>query len=359
MKIRRIVCFALCLVLLSIGGIGIFPAPQAQIAYAVTTTAHTLRKGDRGSAVTQLQKQLKKLGYYTYPSTTTYYGDNTVAAVEKFQKAKKMSADGVAGKATLAALFGSTYARIFEGSDAYISGTASAAASASASGNTQGTLTPGMRSDTVRTLQTRLSELGYLSAKYVTGYYGPLTQQAVKEMQLGNGLSGDGIYGEASRKKLKGGMIQPYSKVKSIINAKLKGATTASSSTAKTGANVIAYAEKFLGVPYVWAAESPKGFDCSGFTEYVFKNFGVDLPHSARTQGLNYGTKIAKKDLREGDLVFFNTRPKESRLIGHVGIYIGGGKFIQASSSGKGKVMISSMSSGYYAQTFVWGRRVI
>ena len=121
---------------------------------------------------------------------------------------------------------------------------------------------------------------------------------------------------------------------------------------------VISVARSKLGKLYVYGAFGPNTFDCSGFTNYCFRQIDVDLKQSAYTQGYDKKyPKIAFKDLRAGDLVFFDT-VTDSDLSDHVGIFLGKGKFIHASSSA-GKVIISGMSSGYYNRVFSWGRRVM
>ncbi len=107
---------------------------------------------------------------------------------------------------------------------------------------------------------------------------------------------------------------------------------------------VIAIAKDYLGVPYVWGGTSPKGFDCSGFTQYVYKKAGVSLPRTSSEQG-KVGTKVSRSELRAGDLVMFP---------GHVGIYIGDGKFIHSPSPGK-SVCIEDLST---RKNFLYGRRV-
>ena len=102
---------------------------------------------------------------------------------------------------------------------------------------------------------------------------------------------------------------------------------------------MVDYALKFLGTPYVWAGSSPSGFDCSGFTMYVYRHFGVSLPHSSSMQS-GYGVAVARADLQPGDLVFFFSP------IHHVGIYIGGGKMVNAAGTGKG-VRIDYLWSSY------------
>jgi cell wall-associated NlpC family hydrolase len=115
-----------------------------------------------------------------------------------------------------------------------------------------------------------------------------------------------------------------------------------------THGGVVGIAMSYLGVPYVWGGASPSGFDCSGFVMYVFGKIGVSLPHSSYAQ-YGYGSPVSMSQLQPGDLVFFDG-------LGHVGIYVGGGSFIHAPHTGD-VVKISSLT-GWYASTFVGGRRL-
>lgn len=118
---------------------------------------------------------------------------------------------------------------------------------------------------------------------------------------------------------------------------------------------LVEFSKKQLGKPYVWGASGPNGFDCSGFTYYVFKNgAGITLPRTSKSQA-TAGTKVDRKDLRAGDLVFFATG---SGGISHVGMYIGNGNFIHSTQPGD-TVKIHSINSSYYSRTFVTARRVI
>ena len=117
-------------------------------------------------------------------------------------------------------------------------------------------------------------------------------------------------------------------------------------------------ARKFLGVKYIWAANGPSAFDCSGFTKYVFKESGISLPRYSGHQA-NVGQKIKFRDLEKGDLVFFDTEKKFTNKVNHVGIFIGNNKFIHASSASK-KVIITSFSKKkFYKNKFLYARRVI
>ena len=134
--------------------------------------------------------------------------------------------------------------------------------------------------------------------------------------------------------------------------------TDSSTSTTSSSVNkVISLAKSLLGKSYVWGAQGPSTFDCSGFTYYVFKNAAnITLPRVSQDQS-TYGTYVSKSNLKVGDLVFFDTNGANDGNVSHVGIYLGNNQFIHASSS-KGKVVISEMSS-YYSGAYVNARRVL
>jgi len=109
--------------------------------------------------------------------------------------------------------------------------------------------------------------------------------------------------------------------------------------------------DSVLGTPYRTAGTTPNGFDCSGFTSYVFDKIGIDLPRQSSAQ-YSSGSKVSKDELRAGDLVFFNTN---GRGISHVGIYVGNGKFAHSSSSNG--VRYDNLSASYYADRYVGAAR--
>ena len=128
-----------------------------------------------------------------------------------------------------------------------------------------------------------------------------------------------------------------------------------SNTTGTTGEEVVAYAKQFLGYKYVSGGASPSGFDCSGFTSYVYKHFGISINRTSKDQIKN-GVAVDRSNLQLGDLVVFNG--ESNKTIGHVGIYVGGGGFIHASNP-KGGVKIDSLSSSYYNPRYVGARRLI
>lgn len=131
---------------------------------------------------------------------------------------------------------------------------------------------------------------------------------------------------------------------------------TVSSSTVISGVEVVEYAKQYLGYKYVAGGSSPSiGFDCSGFTIYVYKHFGISLNRSSRDQIKN-GVAVSKNNLQPGDILIFNGSSNTS--IGHVGIYVGGNDFIHAANSREG-VIITSLSSSYYQKRYMGARRVI
>jgi cell wall-associated NlpC family hydrolase len=113
-------------------------------------------------------------------------------------------------------------------------------------------------------------------------------------------------------------------------------------------------AKSHLGKKYVWGANGPYTFDCSGFTKAVFAKYKIDIPRVSKEQA-KVGRIIPWNYLQKGDLIFFDS--KKSSRVSHVGIYLGEGKFIHASSS-KHRVVISKLTSNYYSKHFKWGRRV-
>jgi len=118
---------------------------------------------------------------------------------------------------------------------------------------------------------------------------------------------------------------------------------------------IIANAMNYIGAPYAWGGMSPSGFDCSGFVIYLLRPHGVTLSRRSVDMASN-GTHVDRADIVPGDLLFFATAG--GRRVSHVGLYIGGGEFIHATTWGTG-VRVSDLNSDYNTRTFVTARRVL
>ena len=123
---------------------------------------------------------------------------------------------------------------------------------------------------------------------------------------------------------------------------------------ADLGNQIVDYAKTFVGGKYVYGGSTPAGFDCSGFTQYVFKHFGYSLSRSAAAQSSN-GKAVSTSSLQIGDLLCFSNASNTTQ-IGHVGIYVGGGKFVHAANSRKGIIISNVSGDGFY---LVKARRII
>ena len=130
------------------------------------------------------------------------------------------------------------------------------------------------------------------------------------------------------------------------------------SSTSSKVDKVLNFASQQLGKPYVWGAQGPNSFDCSGLTYYVYKNAaGITLPRTSVEQS-KYGTTVSKSNLKAGDLIFFDTSGPNDGGVSHVGIYVGNGQMIHASSSQK-KIVKVSVETSYWNNAFVIAKRVL
>lgn len=125
-------------------------------------------------------------------------------------------------------------------------------------------------------------------------------------------------------------------------------------SNAGSAASLLGTARSLLGTRYRWGGTTSRGMDCSGFTQTVFRKHGVRIPRTSASQA-TVGVPVSKRDLQKGDLVFFRTR---GNRISHVGIYVGSGKFMHASTT-RGRVRTDTLRSGYYASRWAGGRRVL
>ena len=131
-----------------------------------------------------------------------------------------------------------------------------------------------------------------------------------------------------------------------------KTENTSNVASSGNGSSVVATANQYIGSRYIYGGTTPSGFDCSGFTSYVYKKYGVSLSRTAAGQYSN-GVAVSKGELQPGDLVMFGKSG-----INHVGIYIGGGKMVHAANPSRG-VTTDTINSGYYGTNYVGARRIL
>jgi cell wall-associated NlpC family hydrolase len=284
--------------------------PEPEIDY-------TLQKGDENEYVQELQERLMELGYLSIDEATQYYGDATEAAVMLFQRQHGLEQDGAAGDATIKSIYAGD-------AQSYL-------------------LLEGTRGTDVDSLQRQLEAMGYLDR--ATGYYGTDTVAAVKAFQTRNKITVDGKTGTQTL---------------DLIYSPEAIAAPGKVNAEKRRANIVEMletAEKQLGKPYILGNEGPRSFDCSGLVYYCLRQAGSSRGryNAAGYARVTDWEKITSmSDLEKGDLLFFWNSGKSK--VGHVGIYIGGGRMIDASSS-NGKVVKRSCRTSYWQKMFVYARR--
>jgi peptidoglycan DL-endopeptidase CwlO len=289
------------------------PNPAGSAARAKSSGGATqvqvklLKVGSRGPAVARVQRALGI-------RADGVFGPKTKRAVRAFQKRHGLLADGVVGPRTRKALF--------------------AAKPKPKPKRAQKAKQRFIHAWWVVPVQRKLGVPA-------DGAYGPVTRRAVRAFQKRRGLIVDGVVGPQTLRALG---IRRGSSVRST------GGQGEATTVSTRGARVATMSKRYLGIRYRWAGSSPSsGFDCSGFTMYMYRKVGVGLPHNAAMQ-YRHGRPVSRRNLRPGDLVFFNG-------LGHVGIYLQGNRFIHASSSG-GNVKISSLSGTWYGERYVGARRL-
>jgi len=122
--------------------------------------------------------------------------------------------------------------------------------------------------------------------------------------------------------------------------------------------NIEESAKQLLGIKYVWGGTGPYNYDCSGFTQKIYRDAGITIPRVSRDQA-KVGEYVSYENLRRGDMIFFDTKKHPKGKVTHVGIYLGNGNFIHASSAAKKIVIFNWNEKKFYKKRFLWGRRVI
>ena len=329
------------------------------ILYADDVVGNFFSKGEVSDTIAAYQEKLKKLGYLAMDYKVKGKMDNdTIAAIRKFQDNNDLTPDGCLGPTTMSAMDS-------KDAKAY-------------------TLKLGMKGSDVKAVQKRLKALGYLHTNsQVTGYYGEATESAVQEFQRRNNLSADGTVGPKTLEKLNSSSARkakptpsptpkatakPKTTKKPGSNKTTKpttkpgggGSSSSSSSSSATGVEkLIAIAESKLGCPYSGGAKGPNKFDCSGFVYWCMKQAGFSggyMNSRVWRTCTRYPRINSMSQIKRGDILVFKGSSMDT---GHVGIYLGSGKMIDASSSaGKVRITTTVTSGSYWKNHFLMAYRI-
>ncbi|MDE7327695.1 MAG: peptidoglycan-binding protein [Lachnospiraceae bacterium] len=312
-----------------------------EMLYSETAKANIVSYGDKSEVVLACQERLKELGYLT-TKPDGQYGNDTVAAVKQFQSRNDLVVDGFLGPTTM---------QVLNGSDAVANG-----------------MMIGESGDTVKRVQELLAKYGYMSSSNCTGYFGEVTEEAVKAFQKKNGLTVDGNVGMKTMAKLTSGDpvranggSQGSSSGSSSSSSSNKGSSSSgsnssssSSSSVNTGSASVSallkVAKSKLGKPYVYGAKGPNAFDCSGYVYWCLNQVGIKQSYVTsygwRTIG-KYQKITSFSNIKAGDIVVVR---------GHVGIAAGNGMVYDASSS-SGKIVYRSLGA-WWKSNFICAWRI-
>lgn len=305
----------------------------AELLYSGDAKPNLLSYGDKSEIVLACQERLKELGYLTTTPDGTY-GNDTMAAVKQFQSRNDLVVDGYLGPSTR---------EVLQSSSAVSNG-----------------LMLGDSGDTVKRVQELLAKYGYLSSGSNTGYFGEVTEEAVKAFQKNNGLSADGNVGVLTMTKLTSSNVVKASSGNSSSNTGSSNNQSSSNSNSNNSSNnsqsssnnssssnsgvtasvssLISIAKSKVGSPYSWGSKGPNSFDCSGFVYWCLNQAGVKQSYLTSSGWKNVGKyqKVSNfNNIKAGDIVVVR---------GHVGIAAGNGMVIDASSS-SGKIVYRELGS--------------
>lgn len=273
----------------------IAPAAPSQSNY----TGVKLRLGARGDAVKHLQRELNSHGASI--RVDGVFGSGTLRAVKSQQSSARIGVDGVVGPKTWNSLNGGT-------------------SSSDSSSTSQPKLRQGSRGAAVKTLQSQLNARG--ASISVDGVFGRGTASAVRSLQSAAGIGVDSVVGPKT-------WNAAYSSVRISAGTSGRDDDRPSTGTSINGQAVINAARSQIGVRYQWGGQSPStGFDCSGLVHYAYNQAGISMPRKT-AKGYTFGGKIiSQSQAQPGDLVAFT-----GNNYGHMGIYVGNGKILDASGS--------------------------
>ncbi|HEY5586735.1 MAG TPA: peptidoglycan-binding protein [Ruminiclostridium sp.] len=310
-----------------------------EILYSAEAIPLSYYLGDENDEIMQYQQKLYQLGYLTTKSDGKY-GNDTVVAVKRFQENNGLIADGYMGPATTELLMSDKV--------------------------TENAIAIGANGEDVTKVQTLLKKLGYL--KGVTGYFGSDTHDAILDFQKSNGLSADGKVGFQTIDKLltSSSKKQTTNSVGSNSGKSSSGKSSSSKissvgshdsesnsvSTASPSVELfISVAKTKLGARYVFGAQGPSTFDCSGFVYWALNHAGVRQSYMTSAtwhRNTRFQKITGMSNIRRGDVISYE---------GHVGIALGNNQMIDASSS-EGQIRITSITGSYWTKNFVCAYRI-
>ena len=313
-----------------------------EMLYGEEVVGNAFTLGDENQVIEDCQVALKRLGYVTFKADGVM-GKATVSAIKAFQQANGLTRDGALGPVTR---------------DMILSGDAE-----------EMVMQLGDYGTDVKNMQARLAKLNYLSSANATGYFGEITEDAVKAFQKRAGLTSDGKVGGVTLTMMNSSSAKKAASAPST-KKETKTTTGTSSSSGSSGTSsgsssvisdksgvekLVALAESKVGSKYVRGAKGPNSFDCSGFVYWCLKSSGISTSYMTSSMWRSTSRFSRFTDMgsiQRGDILVFSG---DSEGAGHVGIYIGGGKMYDASSS-EGQVRLSSSvlkSGGYWENHFI------
>lgn len=302
---------------------------------SISAAGAAFHPGDRGDQITAIQNALVQHGCRIVVDGD--YGTSTQEAVQSFQADCGLDADGIVGAQTYEALMGT----------AMPDNETSRFMEKKAQDQKERTVSSVTADNATTVLQQALADKGYNLD--VDGVFGVGTEQAVRKFQADNGLDVDGVVGKDTFYALTGRPL-PGGPLRRFGNGGFGSATGTANS--RLAVQLLGIANQYKGVPYVFGGSSPSGFDCSGFTRYVYSAVGIDLPRCADEQYC-VGSDVSMANLQPGDLVFFSTYDSG---VSHVGIYIGNSQFINAATDGVG---VADLNSHYWSSRYIGAKRVM
>lgn len=303
-----------------------------------------LKNGMRHNDIMELQQELSNLGYFNFSEFTTYYGNITEDAVKEFQISRGLNPDGIFGPLTYRAFVDTLEQE--KSSIEEVDSSDDEDTDLSENLVYERVLKDGVEGDDVIALKEVLVHLGFIKTDEITNIFDKDTKEALIDFQHTYKIGIDGMAGPET--------IKTINRILTGRIKKLDAVSRGSEGRNTLGVDIANTAKKYLGSRYVSGGAGPNSFDCSGLTQYVYKQFGISIPRSSTAQAY-VGTKVSRENLQIGDLLIFSNTYKAGPS--HTGIYIGNGQLVHASTSRRG-VIVSDLNSAYYRKHFSYGRRL-